>query len=225
MTLMTRSSSPVISAAAMVLALCAPVAAMAGELYVNAGLPGLGLGYAQAVNGSLTVRADFSTLGSHRKSTTEEGIDYQLTAKTNRVGVFADWFFLGGGLRLTGGVTFNDFKADLVAAGNGQPMTVGSRTFTTATDDRLNVQVKFPRTTPYLGIGYGHQLSTGTGFVLDLGASIGRATVTETHSGTNLGNPAIVSQADIDQELAQLREGVGKVRVLPQISVGLVTRF
>ncbi|MEO8297453.1 MAG: hypothetical protein ABI574_06545 [Burkholderiales bacterium] len=212
-------------AAVIAAALLSPFAASAGEVYANLGLPGLGLGYAHALNNSVTLRGDFSTLGNHSKNRNEQGVDYLVTGKLNRFGLFADWFVLGGGFRLTGGITSNDFKVDLLAQGNGQQMTVGSNTFTTAPDDRLNVKIRFPRTTPYLGIGYGHQLSQGVGFVFDLGASIGKATVSETHSGTNLGDPNRVSQADIDAELAQLRNGVGKVKALPQVSIGLAVRF
>jgi len=73
-----------------------------------------------------------------------------------------------------------------------------------------------------LGLGYGHQLGSGWGFTFDLGASIGKAKISETHTGTVLGN---ASQADIDRELAELRDGVGKIRLIPQISLGVATRF
>ena len=48
--------------------------AQAGEVYANVGLPGIGLGYAHPIDSRFTVRADFMTLGSRSKSTTEEGI-------------------------------------------------------------------------------------------------------------------------------------------------------
>ena len=203
------------------LCLTGPCLAQAGEVYANLGLPGVGLGYAQPLNSRFTLRADVSTLGQHRKTANESGIDYQVTAKLNRAGLFADWF-LWGGLRLTGGMTLNDMRADLNARGNGQPMTVGSRTFITDSTDYFDVSIKFPRTTPYFGLGYGHQLNSGVGFVFDVGASFGRAKLTERHGGNNLGT---ASQADVDAELAQLRDGVGKITYLPQVSLGLAFRF
>ena len=66
---------------------------------------------------------------------------------------------------------------------------------------------------------------TGWGFVFDAGVSFGKATVSETHSGTNLGNSSFVSQADIDAETAQLREGIAKIKYIPQPSLGLNYRF
>ena len=198
-------------------------AAHAGEVYTGIGTHGVMLGYAHAVSPDFTVRGDFATFGSRNKNEREEGIDYEGKATYNRAGVFADWFPVsGGGFRLTGGVTFNNMKLDLVAKGNGSPITIGNNTYPTDSTDRLNVKIEFPKTTPYLGIGYGHQLSSGWGFVFDLGASIGKAKVTESHSGNNFSN---ASQADIDAELAEIRDGAGKIKAIPLIAIGFNYRF
>lgn len=196
-------------------------AATAGEVYLNFGLPGVGIGYAQPLSPSLTLRGDYSTLGKHRSSEVEEGIDYDGSAQIGRAGLFADWFVLGG-LRLTGGLTFNTVKLDLRATGSGGTIEIGDTTYTMTADDRFEVRIKYPSTTPYVGIGYGHQMSTGLGFVFDLGASIGTAKLTARASGPNLD---AVSQDDIDAETAELRDGVGKFKFLPQISLGLNYRF
>ena len=198
--------------------------ATAGEIYVGAGLPGVMLGYVQPLNTSFALRGDWATLGTLRKQTVEEGVNYDAELGFNRVGLFADWFYFGG-LRFTGGVTFNNLKANFVGQGNGSNFTIGSQTFVSDPSDRLNISIKYPKTTPYLGLGYGHQASTGFGVTFDIGASFGKATVSETHSGVNLGNPNLVSQADIDAELAQLREGVAKIQYIPQLSLGINYRF
>lgn len=202
------------------------IAANAGEVYAGAGLPGLMLGYAQPLNASFTLRGDWATLGSRTKRVNEEGISYDAKFAFNRVGVFADWFFLGG-MRVTAGVTFNNLTADLRAQGDGvtayQFGNAAPVVLTSA--DRLDVTISYPKSTPYLGLGYGHQLSTGWGFTFDLGASYGKAKLGETHSGPTLGNPALVTQANIDDEMSQLREGVGRIRYIPQLSLGVNYRF
>ena len=199
--------------------------ASAGEVYAGVGLPGLILGFAQPLGDSITVRGDWATLGKRNKQLNEEGVRYDAELGFNRVGLFGDWFFYGG-LRLTAGATFNNLTAELAAKGDGTTtFVIGGKSFVADPNDRLNVSIKYPRTTPYLGLGYGHHASTGWGFTFDLGASFGKATLSETHSGPNLGNPAVVSQADIDRELAELRDGIGKVRYIPQVSVGLNYRF
>ena len=56
----------------------------------------------------------------------------------------------------------------------------------------------------------------------DLGLSIGKPKVTETHTGTALSQ---ISHADYDRELQELRDGVGKIPGLPQITLGFSYRF
>jgi hypothetical protein len=197
--------------------------AHAGELYTGVGTHGLMLGYAQPVAPHVTLRADYASAGQRTRQEREEGIDYDTKITYNRIGLFADAFpFAPGGFRFTGGVTFNNMKADLDGRGNGGTINIGGTNYTMTANDRFNVKIEFPKTTPYIGIGYGHQLSTGWGFVFDFGASIGKAKVTETHSGPNL---SLASQADIDRELAEIREGAGKVKAIPLIAIGFNYRF
>ena len=89
--------------------------------------------------------------------------------------------------------------------------------------DGLKVQIDFPRTTPYIGIGWGHQTGSGLRFSADIGASIGRATVTATPRGALATQPDI--QANVDKELAELRDGAAKLRAVPQLSIGLGYSF
>ncbi|MDE2593298.1 MAG: hypothetical protein KGL57_03590 [Burkholderiales bacterium] len=205
----------------------ATTAAHAGEVYANLGLPGLMLGYAQAINPMFSVRGDFATLGNYEKDKTESGIDYKAKLAFNRLGLFGDYFPFSGGFRLTGGLTMNNQKIELTSTAQaGTLMTVGDRTFVVAPDDRLYVQIKMPSTTPYIGLGWGHQQADkGLGFIADLGATLGKAKLDVQATGTNLGNRALVTQADIDKETQQLRDGVGKITFIPQISLGMNYRF
>ena len=210
--------------AAFVAAMGLAASAQAGEVYGNVGLPGVMLGYAQPVSDSLTLRADLGTLGSHDKDYEESGINYQGTAKLHRAGVFADWFAFGGGFRFTGGATFQNARLDLTADGAGQSFDIGGQTVVLAPGDRFDVRIKYPSVMPYLGIGYGHQPSgTGWGSVFDLGVSIGKPKVTGKVSGPTLSGQ--VSQEDVDAELAELRDDVGDIKVLPQLSIGVNYRF
>lgn len=209
---------------AAVAALCLTCGAHAGEVYTGVGTHGLMLGYAQPVSPHVTMRADYASFGSRNRRETEEGIEYDAKINWSRAGLFADLFpFAPGGFRFTGGVTFNNMKVDMVSQGNGSVVNIGGTNYTLTASDRLNVKIEFPKTTPYVGIGYGHQLSSGWGFVFDLGASIGKAKVTETHSGPILSNPA--AQADIDRELAEIRDGAGKIKAIPLIAIGFNYRF
>ena len=197
--------------------------AQAGEVYANVGLPGIGLGYAHPIDSRFTVRADFMTLGSRSKSTTEEGIRYDGRYKLQRLAVLGDWFPFGGSFRLTGGLSSNQYKVTLDATGENGSLTIGDRTYTTTAADGLKVEVKFPSVTPYLGIGWGHQSASGWRFGADIGALVGRAKVDATVRGALASEPDI--QANLDKELAELRDGAGKVRAIPQLSVAIGYSF
>lgn len=212
-------------AASAALALSAPMA-HAGEAYVALGFPIVQVGYAQSVNQQLGLRTDFGTSGSFSKDGTEEGIDYKGKLNLHRAGLFADFFPFSGGFRLTGGVTLNNtelkLNSNLVA---GREVTIGEQSYTPDGSEYLNVQVKMPKVMPYIGIGWGHQASEkGWGFVADLGVSIGKAKLSYQ---TNLieKSSGVVNQDDIDRETSELRDGVGKVRALPQISLGVSYAF
>lgn len=210
---------PALAVAAALVATASP--AHAGEVYAGVGLPGVLVGYAHSLSPTITVRGDFATLGSRSERSNEEGITYDTKASFSRTGLFADWF-VAGGFRLTGGVTFNRLKADMHARGDGTNFQIGDVSVPSSAADRLDVKFEYPKVTPYLGIGYGHQPDSGWGFVADLGASIGKAKVSETHSGPNF---SLVSQAEVDKEMAEVRDGVAKFKAIPQITVGVNYRF
>ena len=223
---MTLTHRLAIALTAIVVSTLSAAPAIAGEAYGNIGVPGVMLGYAHSVDRDWGVRADVSTLGSMSRDYTESGITYKGTIKAQRVGLFADYFPMQGGFRLTGGLTFNDMKVRLKSKFDGTTaVTVGNQTITPTANDYFNAEVKFPRTTPYLGIGWGHQMSDpGLGFVADLGVMIGKAKVT-TSQNVVANHPGVVTQADVDVETQKLRDGAGHITVIPQLSVGLSYRY
>jgi len=194
-----------------------------GEIYVNAGLPGIGLGYARPIDSRFSLRGDFMALGSGDRTTTESGITYQSRHKLQRMTLFGDWFPFENSFRLTGGLSSTHYKMTLDASGAGGSLTIGDRTYTTTAADGLEVQIKFPTIAPYVGIGWGHQLNTGWRVSADLGALIGRAKVTATPRGA-LASEADL-QANLDKELSELRGTVGKFRAIPQITVSVGYSF
>jgi hypothetical protein len=111
----------------------------------------------------------------------------------------------------------------LDANGANGSITVGDRTYTTTAADGITATVEFPRSTPYLGIGWGHQAGKGWRFSADIGAAIGTARVSAVPRGALAGQPDI--QDNLDKELAELRDGVGKLRAIPQLSIGIGYSF
>lgn len=204
---------------------CLPIA-HAGESYVKVGLPGAVVGYAHTVNQQLGLRVDAGTTGSMTRDRTESGINYQVKFKYNRVGLFGDYFPFGGRFRLTGGLTINDTALTLKSKFDGvTPVTIGDSPITPQADDFFEAKVKIPRVTPYIGIGWGHHAAErGFGFVADVGVSIGRAKVSIRENLTE-NYPGLITQADVDAETKELKDNVGKVRLLPHVAVGMSYRY
>jgi hypothetical protein len=196
--------------------------ARAGELYLKGGVPGVVLGWSQPLNSYFGLRLDAATLGNVSERRTEDGITYDAKLKGDRTALLADWFVFGGSFRFTGGITSSKYSLDLLASGAGGSITVGNTTYTTTASDRFNVVVKMPTSMPYVGLGWGHHSNSGLRFSFDLGAKLGKASLSYALSGPWASN---VSQGDIDAELSELRDGVGKVRLVPHLSIGLGYSF
>ena len=197
--------------------------AHAGEAYGALGIPGVMGGYAHTLNDRVALRADYASLGSHKKDGDREGINYKGKLKLARIGLFADYFPGSSGFRLTGGVTVNDMSLKLRSnMPAGSAITIGGQGYIATGNEYLNADVKIPKVTPYLGIGWGHhRREAGWGFIADVGVSIGKAKL---DVDTNLASYG-VQQSDIDREVEDLRDDVAKVRVIPQLSVGMSYRF
>jgi hypothetical protein len=207
-------------------AMAAPLvlqSAVAGEVYVPIGIPGIGVGYAHPLNDYIAVRGDFMSLGRRERNTEDSGINYQGKLQLERAALLVDAFPFSGTFRITAGVVASNYKLALDASGAGGSLTIGDRDYTTTAGDGINVLIKFPRTTPYLGIGWGHQTGSGWRFSADLGAAIGKASVTATGRGNLAQQPDF--QSNLDKELAELRDGVGKVKAIPQLSFGIGYTF
>lgn len=198
-------------------------AAQAQDAYAGVGLPGLlTLGYAQPMGKGWGLRGEFAGGTSLNRDGVEDGLTYKGSLKANRVGAFADWFPLDSGLRLVGGLTLNSIKADLNATGTGINTLNGKQV--DLTNETFDVRLKYPRLTPYLGVGYGHQARTvkGLGFFADFGVTVGKF---KTEVDTSIVGKQGITQADVDAQVQDLRDAVSKLSVLPSVSLGVVYRF
>lgn len=211
-------------ACALVAGLACAGATQAAGVYAGVGVPGVVLGFALPVSSNVTLRTDFATVGTRTATRVESGISYDARLKSDRIGAFVDWFPFSGRFRLTAGVTSNDMKAQLGAFGAGKVVSIGNNSYTLQATDRFDADIVFPRNTPYLGIGWGHRGgATGLGFHADIGVSIGRPAVTTRVSGNLALAPTIA--ADVQQEEAELRDKVRRLRAVPQITLGADYRF
>lgn len=204
-----------------------PCSTFAQGIYAGLGLPGLyTLGYAHSAGANWGLRGEYATGLSARTSGSDSGVNYEAVLKASRTALYADWFPFGGGFRLVGGITANDMSLDLNSVGTGNA-TINGNTVSMA-GRYFNLNIKYPTTTPYLGIGYGHHAKAGKGlgFYADVGMSFGTFTA---DVSTNLvgvtGSSGAITQADIDAQKQQMNDSLAGLKYLPSVSLGLVYRY
>ena len=195
------------------------------DVYVGLGALSIAtIGYARPINSNFGLRAEYAFGPTLSRDMAVSGADASASIKANRGGLFADWYPFSGGLRLVGGVTFNDIRLDLSAKGtNGSTIDINGIN-TSLAGETFGASVTFPTTTPYFGIGYGHQesKSRGIGFYADVGFMVGSFNSAITTSVLGQNN---ITQADIDKESQSIRDKISNLNVLPSLSMGLVYRY
>lgn len=194
----------------------------AQDVYGGLGLPGLyTLGYAHPIGSRWGLRGEYAGGLSASGSGTDSGMRFDATFKSSRAGLFADWFPFSGGFRLVGGITAND--TSLYVGGVGGPNTTVGSVTTDTTGKKFNLSLKYPSTTAYLGLGYGHHAtSKGLGFYADVGITLGSFSA---DIDTDLVGYNGITQADVDEQKKKMNDSLGGLGYLPSFSVGMVYRF
>lgn len=205
-------------------------------IYAKVGFPGVGLGYAYGVNKNWGVRADFSTIGNYSTNETSGDLDYAAKLKYNQVGVYGDYFPFQGAFRISAGMQYRDAKV----RGDGRPnasnqLSVGNTTVVVNQNDQLTAQIKMPTLAPYIGIGWGLNTAankSGWSLFADVGVTIGKPKVSlqvndslmgklDTAAATN----GTTGQAELDKQVADLKKDSDKLRVVPQVFIGVAYKF
>jgi hypothetical protein len=193
----------------------------ADAFHSSPGLAGSMVGYVKPLSSNLTLRADLVSFPGIARESIEQGASHTGHIKSDRGALFMDWAVVGS-LRLTGGMTFNRTRVDLRAGATGATPMLGDVPYSTTNNDRFDAALRSPHALPYLGVGYGHHNANGSSFAFDVGATYGRASPSDTSRDLSL---ASVPQTALDQERMQLRDGIGRVRFMPQVSLGMSLRF
>ncbi len=160
-------------------------------------------------------------------SKAQSNISYDASLKLHAVSVLIDLYpGQRGSLHFTGGIMTN--PVTITATGQPAPggtFTINGHTYTTNEVGTLTAEGKFPSVSPYFGLGFGTPARKGgaLAFLFDLGAAIGKPTITLT--ATNPGNNATLA-ADLQAQADTTQHDVRKyAKVYPVLSFGLAYRF
>jgi hypothetical protein len=194
-------------------------------LSADAGTPGVGAAVWFPLAGSfLDFRVGFNTL-SFNHPYTSGGIRYDTHAVLRNLPLLVDWYPLGFGFRLTGGVVYNDNQASFLATSENGSYTIDGTSYPASQVSPLTGSLSYPHLAPYLGLGFGDPFSgvLPVFFSIDFGAFYQRSgTVTLTDPQAD-SNPALA--AGIAAEQAQLQASIGRYRWYPVVSLGLGFSF
>jgi hypothetical protein len=204
-------------------------AVQTGDVYLQGGTQGFGLGYAQPLNQWFGLRADVN-VGSLDHNFTAGDLNYDAHLHLFGVGTYADVFPLSGqgrflsGLRLSGGLLFNnDYLSGTATPNASGNITINGTTYNLP-NASVSARLKEPDVMPYLGIGWGHQQTTKRGFGLtaDLGVAFGRPRVDFTASPDVI---AAAGAANVAAEEQNVQNKAGQYHIYPIVQVGLTYRF
>lgn len=131
-----------------------------------------------------------------------------------------------GSFHLTGGIMTDPAKVNAT----GKPTASGTfdlngNTYSTAQVGTLTAEVKYPSVVPYVGIGFGTPAKSGgaLGFLFDIGATIGKATVALDATGA-ASNPTLA--ADLQAQETKTQHDVQKyAKIYPVIQFGIAYKF
>ncbi|PLC55775.1 hypothetical protein CR155_01615 [Pollutimonas nitritireducens] len=233
MTLISKS----FCAAALSGLLCAPAFSQSSSgqdakhsVYAKAGFLGAGVGYAYGLNPAFTLRGEVTTIGSLNRDFTAGSVDYSGKLKNDNASIFLDWFPADNGFRLTGGLTWRN--TELTGDANG--IRLNGNTLKLGAGDTYTARAKYRALTPYIGIGYGlnvsQQKANTWGFVADLGVYYaGKPKTSYDVSGPtyDLARQINASATDraINEQFGEFNDKVEKYKFIPALYIGVSYYF
>lgn len=185
----------------------------------KAGSLGIGVEVTKSLIPHVNIRGGLNFL-NYAFDQTEGGNDYDFDLKLKSFSILADLHPIPGrGLRLSGGIIFNNNHLDMVSVASGS-YSIGNRTYTGAEVGTLNGTVDFKSTAPYFGIGWGNATSGRFGLALDLGVVLqGVPQVSLTATGLVTSDPTFVQE--LNREVQELENDISEFQYYPVISLGL----
>ncbi len=190
------------------------------------GTLGLGLEAAKLLSGSVSLRLGANVL-SYNTHGSNSDVDYAVDVKLHAISALLDLHpHHRGSFHFTGGIMTNPLTVDA----SGVPTSSGTfklngHTYSTAAVGALSAEGKFSSVGPYVGLGFGTPARTGGAvkFLFDVGAVIGKPTVTLTAAGAAT-NPQLAADLAIQRETTQ--HDIRKyAKAYPVISFGLAVHL
>jgi hypothetical protein len=160
-----------------------------------------------------------------------QGIDYNASFSPTNVHLLGDYFPFGGGLRLTGGLIFQNNRFNGSAKSNSSnQINVNGTNYDASQIGTVETSGKFGNTVaPYLGIGFGTPISSGFGFNIDAGVMFaGSPTVSLSANNISSSVPGAVQnqfRSDLAAQEQKTNADIKGFNVYPVVSIGFSYAF
>jgi hypothetical protein len=186
------------------------------------GTLGVGLEAGKQLTDHVAARVGFNFGTFNRSGNEQSNVSYDVNLKLQAGEALVDLYPSSRGtMHFTLGVITDPMKI----TGTGQPSASGTfninnQAYSSAQVGTLSAEGKFPGVLPYVGLGFGSPVHKGgrVSFLFDVGAGIGKPTLSLTSSGA--GNNAAL-RADLDAQRAKTQTDLDKLSVYPVVSIGL----
>jgi len=218
----------------------------AGNFGVTAKVSTLGLGLDLTYGIMDKLNARFNINGGGLSADGEQdGINYDGRLNLQSIGGLLDFHPTGGGFRLSAGIFNNSNEVDLDSSGANEAAKIGDISYDIS-DAKVNTNVSFKSTAPYLGIGWGNAADKNSKFSIttDLGVLFQGTPIIKMKatgnvipkSGAHTGpavdlegsSPAALEFQDEllkEQEKLSNDSNLEKLKLFPVISLGMNYRF
>lgn len=185
----------------------------------NAGIGSVGFfGFSVYVSPNVRLRTDLNAYKSTGKSQTINGSAYVVDKSNYSLGTYVDWYPTQNGFKLVAGINVNRIQHKVKSTPNSA-IAVNSKV-APAGDNYLDITYKFPKVTPFIGIGY--ESGTGNDYgwngVAEIGVMIGRY---DADVKTNLLGESNITLQDLQLEVDANRSALFKSRYQPVAKIGL----
>lgn len=189
--------------------------------------PEITVGLMDGVN--IRVGANFFSMD---KTLTKGGNEFDFNLKMENYTAFADFHVFGGGFRITGGAMYNKGNNLTGIANSTNNYNINGVSYTsTQVGDLRGELLMGSDISPYLGIGFGNNISGGSGlsFNLDLGVfftGVPKAALTTTGGTLQNNAPAYaILQENLARETDNIMNDIKDYKYYPMVSISIAYRF
>jgi hypothetical protein len=215
---------------------CAPLYAQLSEpsahhsdvsVAFRVGSTGFGAEVAKLLTGHVAARVggSFYSLSTTKR---QSGISYDASLKLHTFSALIDVYpGRRGSFHGAVGIVTNPLTISGTGQASSGRFTINGTSYRADTVGTLTVGGKFPGASPYLGLGFGTPANTSRALkvLFDLGAVLGKPTVSLSSSSASCG-PGTPCGTDLQAQQAMTQHDVRKyLRVYPVVSLGLGYRF